>query len=581
MTWLKGQTTWANLVDDLAKLACGEMADGAAVTVSAGDAWLRDKPGAAAGTGGMNCLRSPASVDRPSGAMSMRTGYWALTTPGVNGLGLQVLCKQTALRTLPTRRMVYRVYVSGANTVANDYSTATIRVYCYDPDDSTNLRGNDSFTPSAAGDITLDGMTLRITDPSGILPVNANFFRAFTPDFPGGIDHWPMYYRRGTAATFSTAPPGVAGTDYAITEQASLTALQTSNSAYHNSNQEWFNNRAWFVGLGIKTATGLGANPVYVYSHPMALHKLRWYKSATAGIVGMEYGGHALDGRAGQTAYRFVHGHEITTWARPFMTAAQVTDAAVISYWMSVKPDGIVVILSGDPGLTGKVSASWVGCMTPYDPNYDKFPVLMNRTLYDYTVDNGEYQAFDQGYQMNYWSQRRKQDGTEGARDWQTGWSRSDLNDLGTPSGQANTSGSWTGSSAYSDRTPEADAWGTWTYTGNATAGHPTILPIRQLKPHPFDAKWWMYGVAYGEGSPWETATTVANPGQMDSRQIRGVVNARWWYLPGDGWANLDELTDNGTSQKYLLVAADYNGIAGRHRVTTSTYMGGAAIAEL
>lgn len=569
MTWLKGQTTWANLADDLVKLACGEMADGAGVTVAAGDAWVRNNALAT-----VNSMRSPASVDRPSGAMSMRCGYWALVTPGANGFGLQTWMRMQGLRTTPTRRMVYYVRIHQANSVANDYSTAGVQVYCYDADDMTALIGGNTYTPNAAGDITFDGMTIRIGDPTGLVTLNAKFFRAFTPEFPGGIDHFPMYYKRAAAAAFSTPPPGVEGTDWAVTELAPVKQLNDNNGNYTAQVQNQVGGRRWFTGLGIKTATGLGANPVYVYSHPIALHVCRILNSANAGQLSLTYGRTAVDGRAGLTAladYRRTTGNTITQWARPFATPAQVTAAAAVSYWMSVKPDGIMLVLSGDPGLTGKVSASWVGVTTPYDANYDKFPTMFNRTLYDHTAGANDYQNFDQGYEFNYWSQRRRQDGTEGARDWQTGWSRCDLFEYGN---------SWTGDSSYDDQTPEADAWGTHSYAGQMY-GHPSILPVRQLKPHPYDAKWWLYGVAFGDNSAWDNYGSPANPGTMDHRQIRGVVNTRWWYLPGDGWANLDELTDQSTGAKYLLVAADYNGIAGRNSLGGGVYAGGAAVAEV
>jgi hypothetical protein len=100
-------------------------------------------------------------------------------------------------------------------------------------------------------------------------------------------------------------------------------------------------------------------------------------------------------------------------------------------------------------------------------------------------------------------------------------------------------------------------------------------VPARQAKPAP-DGKWWLYVIPYGEGY-W-------SPGSMsgydENRFIRGQ-STRWLFVPESNWATGDELTDQATGAKYLLVVPDYANIGGRIRSSTNVYFGGIAIAEV
>lgn len=561
MTWVKGTTTWAALATDLTKLICGEMADGVGTTVAVGDRWLREYDTT------VDAIRSPASKDINTGACSMRAGYWALTTAGTEGVGRLSFMRNTVVRNSTAgARIMYRLTVDIANTVSGDYSTARLRVYSWDCDTGAVIRTGDTFNPSAAGDVSFDGMTVRIGDPTGFFPINLNFWRMFTDTYRGGIDYWPMYAKRSAAASFSTNPPGVSATDYDIVEIAPPYSYCTTSTSYSNNCHTWSRSN-WGTGLGIKTNAGL-TGAVYVVSFPMALHKIRLFnRSDAAGILGLTIGRMSLDG----AVYRPNAAQEVSQWARAFQVAAQVVSTSIISYWMSVKSDGIVLVLSGDPGVTGKTCVSHISLLTPYDANYDVMPVIFNGGLQDYTADYAAYSAYDSAALNTYWSLRRRLDGTEGGRDWQTKWMRCDLMEYGS---------AWSGQAYTWDQSYTMAAWGTWTYNSNVN-GRPSILPLRQLKPHPYDARWWLYGVAYGDAAAWDLSTTPANPGTMDHRQIRGVANSRWWHLPGDGWANLDELTDNSTAAKYMLLGCDYQGAGARHRINNNQYISGIAVAEV
>lgn len=566
MAFLKGTTTWGNLSSDLTKLICGEMADGQATPVTAGaaDRWIREYDTT------VDAIRSPASKDIASGSCSMRAGYWALTTPGPNGLGNQMAIRSTTIRTsYLTQRVCYNFYFDIANSTPNDYSTARCRIRCWDMDTGNYIRYNDAANPTAGGQMSFDGITIQIVNaPNGIVELNSHYMRQFTPTFPGGIDWWPMYPRRSAVATFQTNPPGTSGTDWDLAADVPPFGYCANSGDVSNYSQNW--NRGGFgSGLGIKTAAAL-TGAVYALSFPIALHKARIFNRSDApGTVGITLGRMGLDG----SVYRPNQAQEVSNWLRPFQTSAQVISSAAITYWLSVKADGIIVVLSGDPGLTGKTTVGWLGTFTPYDPNYDVLPVMFNGYTVDHTGDVNP--DFSERTLFSYWSLRRRLDGTEGARDWQTRWMRCDLSEYG---------GGWTGAAWTWDQAASAYAWGTYarydsqSYSGSASY---MILPIRQLKPHPYDARWWLYGIAYGDAQPFDNYTTPANPGTMDARQIRGVSNTRWWWLPGDGWANLDELTDNSNGSKYLLIAADYQGPGARIRIQPNVYTGGIAIAEV
>lgn len=573
MTFVKGQSTWAAIASDLTKLACGEMADGSGVTVATGDRWVREYDTT------VDAIRSHASKDVNTGACSMRMGYWALTTPGVNGVGLSTFLRQmTCFGSKPAwvganGRWAYRVVATTTNGTTGDYSTARVAIYSWDMDSGNYNSSGNQLIPASDGTVTFDGMTFKVGDPSGFLPTGVAWIRMFTSTYLGGIDFWPMYSRRSAAATFTVNPSGANPTDWDIAEVAPPFPYCNNQPVYSSSastsaSTQWW--AGWGSGLGIKTNAAL-TGALYTLSFPMALHKLRIAQSATAGSLRLDYGRLVLDG----ATYRRVSGQGTSSWVPAFQTPAQVTNAAVISYWMLVKPDCIIVTLSGDPGLSGKVGCGHVSTFTPYDTTYDVLPVLWNQGATDFTNDHSNYTAADVlRYQYAYWAMRRRQDGTEGTRDWQTKWMRTDLFDYGV---------AWSGQDARDDAGIVEYVWGShWDPVGSTRGGeHASIFPVRQLKPHPFDNRWWFYGLPVGDSDPFSNYATPLSAGTQDHHFVRGVINNRWWWLPGDGWANLDELTDNSTGQKYLLVAADYQGVGARMRVGTNLYIGGVAIAEV
>lgn len=645
MTWLTGTSTWGTLSYDLTRLITGETASSSnAATVASGDRWVREvtrsvtdgvtnstttftsataafvatdvgsyviatgipagttistvtnsttvvlSAAATASASGLSAqictdtIRTPSSKDVATGNCSGRTGYW-LNVGSTNNNGATVsnaVARQVSPYTstpaaASSGRWHSTLRVSVANTTPGNYSTASITEFTYDADSATAIVSGNVRTPNAAGLITLsNGATVSVTDPSGTLVLGAAWQRGFTSTYTYGVDQWPFLYRASGTPTFSVAPPGVAGTDYDIVTQ----------SYTGNTNVNSCDRGGMLHGLGIKTATGLGSNNLYTASWNMALVKCRIFNSATSGVLSLDVGQSKKDNgaTANFATFRNVSGYRCGSWAKAFSTAGSVTAASAVQYFMSVTADGIVLILNGDPGSTGKLCTSTIGAFTPIEPTYDVFPVAFNAYVADYTADNPTGSEFALGTQYMYWTLRRHQDGSEvsASRDWQTRWMRGDhLNFFGPP---------FFGGSSVSDVTAGTaaaaygEAGGGATFVPRLTAlgvntgsSNLSYLPGSQNKPAP-DGKWWLYGFQFAEGS-W--VNTTASTAVDENRFVRGQMSARFAFAPGPGWGSGDELTDTATGTRWLLVAPDYIGLGGRFRSTTNTYTGGMAVAEI
>jgi hypothetical protein len=635
MTWLKGTTTWGTLGNVLTQLICGEVADSNSNTCAAGDKWVREQTrtvtdavlnstttltsataaftaadvgslviatgvplgtvinsvtnattvvmstaatATASGVTAQFCwdtIRTPSVKDVSTGACANRTGYFANVSASISNSGgfLSTVgngaCKLiNPFTSDPSTSGFHRWYVVisviGANSVSGNYSTATLSYQYYDADTGA-LVGNSNATPNGAGNATLSNvLQVNVSDPSGFLNVNMKWIRAFTSTYMYGIDWWPMLPREGsTAPSFTAAPPGVSGTDYDIVRIAAPVAASGVYTGYSSSRC------GPFYGLGIRTATGLGGNALYTVTTSMALAKCRIFNSATNGVLSLDVSGSKPD-TANTTTMRGIE-LRIATWIKAFQTPASVSSSSQVQYWLSVKNDGIVLLLNGDPGVSGKMGSSWICSFTPSDSSYDVLPVLFNTDVLDFTTDNSGATGIC-GVQYSYWGQRRRQDASEtsASRDWQTKWLRCDH-------GAAVL---WAGASAL-DISGMISALTSLYPFGAANGTASGNYPSRQYKPGP-DGKWWLYGFQYAEmgfnSSNWQgAAVSVVD----DLRFVRGSHTSRLLYLADTGWNNGDELTDTGTSQKYQLATPDYLGAGIRVRQTTNTYFGGLAIVEV
>jgi hypothetical protein len=630
MTWVKGLSTWANLSNDLTKLICGEKADDSAVTVASGDRWVReftrtvtdgvlnstttvtsataaftsqDVGANVIGTGVplgatiasvtnsttvvlsaaatatntgvtlqicFDTIRTKSALDVSTGNCSGRTGYFALfstaaTTNDMATPGSSV-CKVTSPfssdpSTSGFHRWVVFVKMLTANTVSGNYSTATVAWWVYDADSGAAITSNSPVSPNAAGSLTIfSGLVVSLTDPSGFLAVGTQWLRGFTATYMYGVDVWPMLTREGaTTATFSVNPPGVAGTDYDLIRLPAPPSGMVGIAAGIRGNL--------FYGLGIKTATG-NSGALYTASHSLALHKGRIFNSATVGILSLDVGESRMD--AVNTSALRCLGLRVTTWAKMFQTPASVVGTSQVQYFMSVKADGITLVLNADPGASGKLGTAYFGSFTPTEPTYDVLPTCFNVGVIDFTGDTLADPSL--AAQFSYWSLRRLQDGSEGTRDWQTKWMRCEPLNYQRASGASYTDGPTITQTTGVSTTPQLTHLGF--YTGSSGTTFTEAYAARMNKPS-IDGKWWLFGWQFGEEAWLPNSAT-----QTENKLVR-ATNSRFYFVPDDGWGSGDELTDTVSGIKYLLVKPDYCGTGSRLRSNTSTYWGGVAVAEL
>lgn len=586
MTWLKGTSTWANICDDLTKLAAGEIADGSSVTCAVGDQWIRE-------IAGQNLLRSPASSDYALPNMSNRAGYFSLATyvgAASNTSNLYTyqksVCRQTAVwsgtpSVIVGTRWALVVSITVANTVAGNYSNLQYQAQIIDLESLIGNRFAPVATavtknPSAAGTdtVTINTRTigLAFSDPSGIIPVSTVWIRSFSTTYLGGFDSFgPMFSRRSGAPTFSVSPPGVAGTDYDVTEQVSNLLNASCISGYTGIA---FMRGGNLSGLGIKTNTAL-TGALYTCTWNVAYHKIRLVPQASTlnGQIFLEWQGNIVNDGTG--TYR-LSGGLTTQWLRPYQTPGSVTEGSLIQYWMSITPTKIVVVLNANPGETGKLTCAMVGAYTPSISTIDVIPAMVSQSPpLNYTADNSNEGIFYAQGTLYGW--KLHQDGSEG-RDWQTGYMRGDLG--------LRSSGSDTFSEVSLGGGVQfnfTDAQLTTMYmpgfpgTASITTELNTTQQFASNKPSGIDNKWWLYGFELTEVA---MLTAIQYPSEAYPRGYIDEANAPILWVPGFAWSSGDELTDTVTGKVYFLIAADYQGISMRYRYTSSQWNGGIAILE-
>lgn len=586
--WLQGSTTWANLDTDIAKLLCGEINDGVGANAGA-DAWVRDISTA------FNSIRTPASVDKSLPAMSDRAGYWKLLTSGT-ALGqnpgqtpfLTVAQQLAAISNTAAAthgRILMLITVASSNTVAGNYSTASVQWRAHDADTGTSL-SNGTVTPTAGGIVTLyNGITVTLSDPSGILSVNAQWARGFTGTYIFGIDFWPWYPFRSAVPTFTTAPPGTAGTDYDLIDQ-----VPASNIGYTGVNGI-VPPGGFFTGMGCKTSTSVNGAKYTTNVVKVADQKLAINKSVNPGngYLDLTFGPMPQDSVASGGGLRPSCCPIISGWLRCATTPASVTGTMAIQYWISVKPTGIVIILNADPGQTGKMgTAAVVKADNVTDPTYDFEPWYATERPND--LPGNQAGTTLMWTRRTYFGERRRRDGSWGTRDWQTGHMRSDfLGSLGIGFGFQNWSYMWMG------MLNEALGFG-----NDATITHNDTLygssMNNTVKPES-DGNWHIYGFAMSEASrdganiqgnftvSWPSYYYAAAQGSGISPEnaqvvVRGTLVSHYGRITGGGWSNGDELTDSVTGAKYLLVQPDYPGTMGRMKTGSNQFDGGTAVRE-
>lgn len=522
-------------------------------------------------------IRTPPSTDIPSGDMANRCGYF--TNIGVYAANNLATPNATSVRvtapystSLASWGWTVRITLPFANSTPGDFSGTIVRYWTMNAETGAVISNAVDVATAAGGVATLaNGLQVTISDPSGTITPGTSFVRAFQSGFMYGVDWWPMWHRTAGAATFTTPPPGVKGTDWDIVQ---LPLPNTGHATYSGTHDR----SMLTYGLAIMTATGLGGGARYVVSFPMALGKMRIGPGATGGSLSLDVGESRknviVNSAALHTPLR------VSQWLRAFgSSGAYITTASTVSYAMSVTRDGIVLAMAGDSISVGKVATAFYCAYEPTDPVYDKFPMAFNTVPIDYTTDQTGQSYFHPATQFPYWSQRRRQDGTtEAVRDWQTGWMAGEafyysasFNYSGSVLADV-TSGPVPGGNATAP--PALITPGMASYT--TSSYHPLGVPARQNKPG-HDDKWWLYPILLAEGD-WTGTTAGATADE--ARIMRGRLT-RFRFTPEDGFANWDEITDTTSGSKWLLLKPDYMGTGARIRSAANVFNGGVAIREM
>lgn len=578
MTWLRGQTTWGELLPKLTALACGEVGDDFGAQVPAVDRWVRDWPT----TNNEHFLRAPAANDYTPPTMKNRAGYWNLTSYrwGYGALAFSsdqlipnlvtTTVRQTGLPTLLTTVFTaLKVTVVTANTVAGNYSNATYSYEVYDLSvtNGSGVTSGNSIGINAAGDATSSGAIsyhggIRFSDPSGFLQVGAEFTRVFTPEFRAGIDGMgPETWRRTTTPVFSVNPPGTQTTDWAYTEV----------HPGANANNVGGNLNLW-AGVGHKTAaTCTGA--VYEFTYPMAMTKVR-LSAATAGVIQATFGG--IFKTAANTY--LTYGNSVEThanWLRSHTTSTSVTSGSLVQYWLSVKGGGLKIVLNADPGQTGISTCNWIAPATRVatPAAKDPFNFVWGDDATNFLIASSSREAWTCRAAHSAYSALKRTDGSEG-RDWQTGWARSDM--FSSTSIGPGTATATDGLAEWARHVQKTlFVLGIQGDKGSSDNVQADMLPAVTTKPSIFDGSWWLGSIVLTE-----VLNTTQSVMPAQSFYPRFSLGDKIYYLPGGGWQNGDELTETATGKKYFLLATDHHGIFGRVRQANNAFTGGVALLE-
>lgn len=617
MAWLKGQATLATIADKLTKLACGEVADDFAVTTALADRWVRIDAG-------QDAICTPASEKVALPVMTCRAGYFSPASAHhpdastIRGTWYRLSAVAAAMPA-GVARCILQLSCRTQNSVAGNYSTASIHCHLINADTGAAIGADQNVTPSAAGVFTYTNGTFSVqvtcgNAETGLLQQTNqtfqdefrlnSFFRFFNATYLGGIDFWPMgpKLQPGESSTFTVAPPGVAGTDY--DKDVKVPAGFTSGS---NTNRAMFINAkgGYGYGLGIKTNTGLGGG---------ALYSVSWNcfgQSIHMSVNGTQYLMAELNGSSGVRAdgggRTRIHGQRITQWMRMF-TGAPLS-SSVIQYWMCVKADRLIVVLNCDPGVGGVLSIAGTWKFTPADPTNHLFSWAWTGPTNSYQADNSSNGAAYMPCRGVPWVAQvaaKTGDGLPATRDWQTGWMRTDIamntycgdngssivgtsgfdgadNTGGVETDGSADGGEGTGQAYGGHQSPQSTtntcvpfmghpgAYGMSAGSGGTLEQSPTF-PYTESKPAAGDTRWWLYGHVY---------TDTPGTGLLNNLKYCGKVTDKFFICPTTGWASGDELLDTVSGKTYFLVNPDYSGQGfGKVRIGTNSFQCGIAIEE-
>lgn len=570
MTFLKGTTTWAQLVGKMTALACGEVADDYGVTASSAHKWRRQ-------VAGQPVIMPPASEDTVV-TQEHRSGYWMrLDDSGFMSDRLataRTFCRTTAIITGTWPAAVYNLLYVGlkvttANTVSGNYSNAVVQFKAQSVNATTyaahSSGTNITLSATGTGTFTFNGLTfsIQLGDPSGFLGVGVTFARYFTPTYLGGIDAWRAFGKATGSPSYSVSPSGTSGTDWdAVSILGNNSAFSTngsfvqypgpSNSAAGNGTQ----------GMGIKTNAALTGNR-YVVAFPKneAVLSFCYFGGGAASAssrIDFVWGGVGYDpttglpryGASGQNLMWATRPLGGPTFLQPFSTTPSNT-AAKVEYWISVTDKHITVALNGESTYNGQTTQNYVSKIVQNEVLVGRDPTWAVGVIADANTST----AFSA--ERNYirlgahpLSGPISQAGVrDGGRDWQTGMGRWDFVHPFVANNPAPQLSALLGEVMY----PATNTM--YGYTSEAMASSQAAMSVvspRATTPNYADPRWSLLALPLLDYSGPANSTSIESsyPGFTVAE---GYVDHGFLLLGLGGFADGDELTDTVTGKKYML----------------------------
>ena len=571
MTFLKGTTTWAQLVDKMTALACGEVADDYGVTASPAHKWRRQ-------VAGQPVIMPPATEDTVV-TQEHRSGYWMrLDDSGFMADRLstaRTFCRTTAIttgtwNTATVYPLLYiGIAVTAVNTVSGNYSNAVVQVKAQSINSTSQTAHSNgtNVTLSAAGTatFTFGGLTfsIQLGDPSGFLGLGAVFVRHFTPTYLGGIDSWRAFGKATGAPSYSVAPSGTAGTDWdAVSLLGYTSRFSTSNYYIQSPGPGGAYPGYGIQGMGIKTNAALTGNR-YVVSFPkneavVSLCYLGGAAASTTSRIDFVWGGVGYDpstglpryGASGQNQMWTTRPQGGPTFLQPFSTTPSNT-AAKVEYWISVTDKHITVALNGESTYNGQTTQNYISKIVQNEVLVGRDPTWAAGVIID--ANGGGNFNVERSYirlGAHPLSGPISQAGVrDGGRDWQTGMGRWDFVHHFVASNTAPQLSALLGEVMY----PASNTM--YGYTSEAMASNQAAMSStspRATTPNYADPRWYLLALPLLDYSGAANSTSIeANyPGFTIAE---GYVDHGFLLLGLGGFADGDELTDTATGKKYML----------------------------
>lgn len=577
MTYLKGETTWGNLLTKLVDLATGTVADDQGVTVAAAQRWRRTPALSSATT---ELVAPPASTDRTVD-QEHRAGYWLRVDDNWsrNSVDRTIWMRQTAcwsnwytpyFGALNANQVLLTASVVTPNSIAGNYAGAQVRIACV-RDDGSNSGTNATITLDANGNGTWTitagySMSFQLGSDSGILSTGAYYARVFTSTYKGGIDyfrHFGKCFDQTRPITWVTPiSTGVQGADYESTGtlfRRGQSYAQSTRGYYElpqavggGSSSYGYWTTGWpTFGVGYKTDAALsGQRYVVRFAFNEATGQLT--KNANGSVSFCQGGGGVS--LAGVQEW----GGGAEGWFAPMMFLKPFTStpaaATRVQYWMSVTEEQLAIVLNADPGAVGTVTGNMIAKVESEYPAVDPGCWFMGAG-----VGNSYYWQYWYRLGAHVMYERFQVKGLDDdGRDWQTATGRFDV--LGY---ETLVSSSWNrnhlGISTVANNPELLQIYNTRN-PNNGQAYAPAIptSTIRDNTMHKLAD--WKFGGLYlwddSTGSD-ETAGYVAGKYAPRGYLTRGLL-----LVASGGWVPGDEVTDSVTGKKYTLFTAA-NGYGG------------------